>query len=124
MSGAYVSRVLQEFYCGECEGYIRVKLNMAINNEVDVECPNCHHKHRRCIKDGEISERGRFTSDAIEEICPTIAAYSKEPITKKMRDAHKTKSYADRRDGVVVGEEEMRLRWAELDSRQRQQEVV
>lgn len=93
-------RVWQEFYCGECDGYIDVKLNMALNYEVEVVCPNCGHKHRRCIVKGVIHEGGRYRTDSKEEIKPVKSAYHKEPKTVRMMNA---KSY-QRRDGVAASE--------------------
>jgi len=113
-------KIWQEFYCGECQGYFRVKLNIALNHEVEMVCPKCKHKHRRCIKDGVIYEGGRYATSCKEEICPPLSAYSKEPLTRKME---KTK-YA--RDGVVIDKEDdlskrhpstdsmLRERWFEL----------
>ena len=95
-----MDRVWQEFYCGECQGYFRVRLNMSLNMGVEVVCPKCKHKHHRYIKDGLIYENGRSDNKAIEEICPPLSAYSKEPLTAKMV---KTK-YA--RDGVRIEKEE------------------
>jgi hypothetical protein len=66
---------------------MRVKLNMALNMEVEVVCPKCGHKHRRVIKDGQIFENGRYASSIKEEICPPPSAYSKEPWTTAMKKA-------------------------------------
>jgi hypothetical protein len=95
-------RVWQEFYCGECDGYFDVKLNMGLNYEVEVVCPNCEHKHRRCIKDGQIFESGRYNSAIKEEIISTKAAYHKKPRTKAMNNASKDSRWSGRRDGVVI----------------------
>lgn len=92
-------KVWQEFYCGECQGYFRVRLNMALNMGVEMVCPKCKHKHHRYIKDGVIYEHGRESNSAREEICPPLSAYSKEPLTARMRD----KKYA--RDGVKIESE-------------------
>ena len=96
------NRVWQEFYCGECSGYFRVKLNMALTIGVEIVCPKCKHRHHRFIKEGVIYENGRSTNGAKEEIHPTLSAYSKEPLTAKMKSATK---WGDRRDGVKIEEE-------------------
>jgi hypothetical protein len=115
------NKVWQEFYCGECQGYFRVKLNMALTIGVEIVCPKCKHKHHRFIKDGVIYENGRSEHGAKEEICPPLSAYSKEPLTAKMEKAKYGK-----RDGVVIDKEEdlskrhpaseamLRERWFEL----------
>jgi hypothetical protein len=90
-----MDRVWQEFYCGNCNGYILVRLNMAINHVVEVVCPNCGHKHLRNIVKGVILENGRHGSNHKEEICPPKSAYSKTPHTKKVPS----------RDGTVIKKE-------------------
>lgn len=110
-------RTSQEFYCGECKGYFLVRLNMALNHEVFVKCPNCDHEHRRVIKDGTIYESGRFSADAKEVLRTTMATYHKEPITERMKKAHDKNSYCDRRDGAVMSTAQME-RWAEVAHRE------
>jgi len=111
-------RVTQEFYCGECQGYFMVRLNMALNHEVHVKCPSCGHEHRRVIKDGVIYESGRYSADVKETVRTTMATYHKEPITERMRKAHDGSSYGGRRDGVEMSAAQME-RWAELAHRER-----
>ena len=115
------NKIWQEFYCGECQGYFRVKLNMALNIGVEMVCPNCKHRHHRYIKDGVIYEQGRNENAPKDEICPPLSAYSKEPLTAKMEVKSTWK-----RDGVVIDKEQdlsknnpvaaamIRERWFEL----------
>lgn len=107
-------RASQEFYCGECKGYFIVRLNMALNHEVHVKCPNCGHEHRRVIQDGIIHESGRYTSDVKENVLTTMATYHKEPVTQRMKEA---RQWGDRRDGVEMDSESM-SRWAEVAQRE------
>ncbi len=99
-----MARVSQEFYCGECKHYFIVRLNMSLNQEVHIQCPNnaCKHEHRRCIKNGLIFESGRYHTDAKEEVLPNPATLSKTPKTDKMKKAHEESSYNQRRDGVPL----------------------
>jgi hypothetical protein len=112
--------VTQEFYCGECKGYFLVTLNMALNFEVEIICPNCGHEHRRCINNGQIFEDGRYGSGVKEKIRPTKASYAKEPLTTKMREAHEKSAWHDRRDGQVVSEP-LFERWLEIAAREKGQ---
>ena len=109
-------RKSEEFYCNECQGYFIVRLNLALDHEVEIVCPQCKHKHRRCIKDGHIFEVGRFNTESKEEIMPTIATYSKEPHSKAMQDAHK--SHGSRRDRVPY-RPPMYDRWLDVAARER-----
>jgi hypothetical protein len=110
-------RASQEFYCGECEGYFIVRLNMALNHEVYVKCPNCGHEHRRVVQDGLIYELGRFATEAKEKVLTTKATYHKEPVTDRLREAHKKLSYSERRSGVEMSDDSL-SRWAEVAQRE------
>jgi len=60
-------RRLVEFYCQECHKYFDVKLNMSLNGNHRVHCPNCGHIHFRKITEGEITE-DRFSDHMHDEI--------------------------------------------------------
>lgn len=60
-------RRLVEFYCQECTKYFDVKLNMTLNGNHRVHCPNCGHIHYRKIENGEITG-ARFYDDLEDEI--------------------------------------------------------
>lgn len=115
-----MSRISQEFYCAKsgegCGGYFIVRLNMAINHVVKIVCPKCGHEHQRCIVNGQIHEKGRYNVGSKEIIRPTMASYSPEPFTKKMREKNR-----EERDGVLIdeGREPMFDRWLELAARER-----
>lgn len=90
-------KVFQEWYCGNCQTYIRFRLCMAYDRVVWVECPMCSHKHQRYIKDGVIKDDGRYSNgEPREDICPPKSACSKEPITKKLDKDKYT------RDGIII----------------------
>ncbi len=115
-----MERVLQEFYCGECQGFFTIKLNMALNHEVEICCPNCGHEHRRCIVEGHVYESGRYQTNSKEKIRTSKASYTKDPITEKMKTAR------SRRDGVEIVKErdplsqaEFAERWSSVAARER-----
>ena len=112
-----MGKILQEFYCGNCQGYFCVSLNTALNYEVEVRCPNCGHEHRRCIVDGVIFENGRFQTNVKEKILVSKATYSKTPLTDTMKNSRK-------RDGVVIerdplSQSEFDERWASVAAREK-----
>lgn len=85
-------KVLHEFNCSNCSGYITVKLDEDLQGAHCVVCPSCSHEHYRIIKDGVITE-DRAPSSAKSfaiRICPTKAAYSKTSWETKMAE-RKTK---------------------------------
>jgi predicted nucleic acid-binding Zn-ribbon protein len=66
--------VKHEFYCsGSCGKYFDFVLNMNLNGNYRIHCPNCGHIHFRVVKDGKVTD-GRFTdqpeSPIIEDIYP------------------------------------------------------
>lgn len=77
-------RIIEEFYCSSCRKYFDVKLNMALNGNHRVHCPNCGHIHYRVIQDGKITNT-RFTDNTesifVDDLYPMKAAcrdYQKE----------------------------------------------
>lgn len=99
-----VERVTQEFYCassgGGCGGFVLVPINMSINHIVEVVCPKCGHKHKRMVKNGVLTEQGRDDHAPTEELCPTLAAWSKKarhPLSKK-----RVGKWDQEREAVIV----------------------
>jgi len=96
-------KIYQEFYCtvsgGGCGGYMTVRLNIAINGVVEVVCPNCNHKHQRNIKNGLLTNQGRYDSAPTQELCPNPAAWSKVSINSN-------NDYKKEREAVIIEENE------------------
>jgi len=74
-----------EFYCsGGCGKYFDFKLNMALNGNYRINCPNCGHVHYRVVKNGKISDDRFPVNDCeilVEDICPMKSScrdYQKE----------------------------------------------
>jgi putative FmdB family regulatory protein len=66
-------KIAYEFRCTECGKYFDVKLNVALNGNYRVHCPNCGHIHYRTVKEGKITDT-RFPDNhgsiLIEDIKP------------------------------------------------------
>ncbi|KKK83779.1 hypothetical protein LCGC14_2789980 [marine sediment metagenome] len=45
----------QELYCHECDKYVQFNLDMSLNGNHVLKCPNCEHEHCRVVKDGKIT---------------------------------------------------------------------
>lgn len=60
-------RKIVEFYCQACRKYFDVKLNVSLNGNHRVHCPNCGHIHFRRIENGEITE-DRFNDLMYDEM--------------------------------------------------------
>jgi len=113
-------RICQEFYCaksgGGCGGYVTIRLNMAINGVVEIVCPKCNHKHQRNIKEGVLTNDGRYTITPTQEIIPTIAAWHKKA---KHSESQKRVGSKKEREAVVIEDDPQALaflkdRWFEI----------
>lgn len=106
-----MDKIWQEIHCttsgGGCGGYVLVGLNKHLNHIVHIICPKCGHKHQRKIQNGHVMEKDRFTGQPIEEVCPTIAAWTEKPRTSGMKKL--VSSFRTERDGAIVDGSEVFL---------------
>lgn len=51
-----MAKVKHEFYCTECKKYFDIKLNMALDGNYRIHCPNCNHVHYRKVSNGKITD--------------------------------------------------------------------
>ncbi len=109
-------RNAEEFYCTEsgegCGGYFTVMVNLALEGVVTVVCPECKHKHQRRIKNGKLSDDGRWNEKPMEELLGNPATYSKKSRSKKKM------TYDNERKSVTLEKAEDRSfvddRWFEI----------
>jgi hypothetical protein len=96
-----------EFFCNDCDGWILLTLNPNLRGLFVVECPQCHRKHPREFKDGNmvmpkewlgtevkamaaetrvaIKRDGSVDGDGRDVIKPLPSCYSKESRLEKLR---------------------------------------
>lgn len=46
----------QELHCHACNQYVQFDIDLSLNGNHVLECPNCGHEHFRVVKDGVITE--------------------------------------------------------------------
>ena len=116
-----MARIAQEFYCaksgGGCGGFVTFPLNMAINGCVKVICPKCGHKHQRMIKEGVLTDDGRYRDKVTQEVTPTLAAWHKKAAAHP--ESQKRAGGDREREAVVieddpVAREFLKDRWFEI----------
>lgn len=98
-----MAKIKKEFYCNECRKYFDIKLNISLDGNYRVHCPNCGHIHYRTVKKGVITDQ-RFPDNhesiLIEDIYPMKSScrdLQKEVDGRPMTDAQIIKSlWADR----------------------------
>jgi hypothetical protein len=106
MPSSVMDRVMQEFYCNDCDGYIMIQITANMHDKkVVIVCPECDRKHPRTIKKGQIIDNSH--SSESYEICPVLSAYSKTPRTSICK--------VDARDGAVVQNHDALMAKAILD---------
>ena len=54
MSDEQIER--QELHCHECQRYVQFALDVALNGNHVLHCPNCGHEHCRVVRDGKITD--------------------------------------------------------------------
>lgn len=47
----------QELHCHNCDRYVQFEIDMALNGNRVIICPNCQHEHCRVVKDGIITDQ-------------------------------------------------------------------
>ena len=45
----------QELHCHNCNRYVQFDIDMELNGNHVLDCPNCGHEHCRVVKDGVIT---------------------------------------------------------------------
>lgn len=45
----------QELHCHECDKYVQFEIDISLNGNHVITCPNCKHEHCRVVKDGIIT---------------------------------------------------------------------
>ena len=45
----------QELHCHECDKYVQFEIDVSLNGNHVITCPNCKHEHCRVVKDGIIT---------------------------------------------------------------------
>lgn len=85
--------VKKEFYCTECHKYFDIKLNMSLDGNYRIHCPNCNHIHYRMVKKGVITDT-RFPDNHESVLVEDIY-----PMKSSCRDVQKETE----KDSVVSG---------------------
>ncbi len=45
----------QELYCHGCSQYVQFNIDVSLNGNHILKCPECNHEHCRVVKDGVIT---------------------------------------------------------------------
>lgn len=45
----------QELWCHECQKYVQFNLDMELDGNHVLECPNCGHEHCRVVRGGRVT---------------------------------------------------------------------
>jgi hypothetical protein len=47
----------QEIHCHDCDQYVQFDIDVELNGEHVLNCPNCGHEHCRIVTDGIITDK-------------------------------------------------------------------
>ena len=98
-------KVKHEFYCTECRKYFDIKLNMELDGNYRIHCPNCGHTHYRAVAKGKITEQ-RFPHNECKILIEDI-----RPMKSSCRD-YQTETELDS-ECVTTGAGFMHRLWSE-----------
>lgn len=46
----------QELHCHSCQKYVQFRIDLELDGNHVLDCPNCGHEHCRVVKDGVITD--------------------------------------------------------------------
>ena len=46
----------QELFCHECRCYVQFSIDLSLNGNHVLNCPNCGHQHCRVVRNGRITD--------------------------------------------------------------------
>jgi hypothetical protein len=49
--------IRQEMFCHGCDGYVQFELEIDVDGEYQIDCPNCGHQHFRYVRNGRITDQ-------------------------------------------------------------------
>jgi hypothetical protein len=62
-----------ELHCHNCNKYVRFDLDVSVDGNYKIICPNCNHEHYRIIKNGEVTDQ-RWGQDPSQNNYTSIAS--------------------------------------------------
>jgi hypothetical protein len=76
----------QELHCHACDRYVQFTLDLSLDGNHTLECPNCGHAHCRVVRDGRITgerwdQRNGYTYIVIATSYSNTSTYSTYGIT-------------------------------------------
>ena len=64
----------QELYCHACGRYVQFNLDLSVDGNYKLDCPNCGHDHYRVVKDGKITDE-RYDQSRSQQSWMTVSGY-------------------------------------------------
>lgn len=67
----------QELYCHNCGKYVQFDIDLDLNGNHVLECPNCGHEHCRVVQNGKItSERWDSSNNNTYQVSQSSSSFS------------------------------------------------
>lgn len=79
----------QELYCHDCNQYVQFDVDVSLNGNHAINCPNCGHEHYRVVENGKITEiRWGSSNNFIGNQQPTYTATNLSTSTASTFDTY------------------------------------
>ena len=56
----------QELHCHSCDRYVQFVLDLSVDGNYILKCPNCGHPHYRMVREGRITDSRWYTANTIQ----------------------------------------------------------
>lgn len=72
---------VQELHCHACGRYVQFRLDLSINGNHVLNCPNCGHEHCRVVHDGKITDIRWDSRNQTIRISPNVISTTAYSVT-------------------------------------------
>ena len=72
---------VQELHCHACGRYVQFRLDLSINGNHVLNCPNCGHEHCRVVRDGKITDIRWDSRNQTIRISPNVISTTTYSVT-------------------------------------------
>ena len=84
----------QELYCHNCGKYVQFDVDMELEGNHVLTCPNCGHEHCRVVKGGKITEDRWDSRNPTYQVSSSTTTFSTTSTWNTYSSTSSTSSYA------------------------------
>ena len=72
---------VQELHCHNCGRYVQFRLDLSLNGNHVLNCPNCGHEHCRVVNDGKITDIRWDRRNQTIQVSPNVISTTTYSVT-------------------------------------------